>query len=360
MTAVTVRYMDSGDTSGGEQLSARWSDLQPDIAPVTLRSLVPALVWAGVAALLLWFLDMPWHDALTIAGTGDAAALVLLTVVAVAVSFLGFRAARRSRRAARSAAEAARRVAEADRMRAVLLATLSHDLRSPLAAAKTAVSGLRAADIRLTPDDRGELLAAADESLDQLARLAASLLDMSRLQAGKLSVFPRPAVLGDIVAHALDDVGPRSVTVRVPAGLPEVMADPALMERVIVNLTRNALRYSPPGTPPQLTARARGGRVELRVIDRGPGIPRTERDRAFLPFQRLGDTSTSPGVGLGLALSRGLTEAMGGTLDPRETPGGGLTMVISLPAAMSTARAATPDKLLAAIGAGTGSGDDRF
>jgi len=363
VTTVTVRYMDSGDTDsgdtgGGEQLSARWSHLHPRI-PLA-RYPMHALVWAGVAALLLWFLDMPWHDALTIAGTGDAAALVLLTVVAVAVSFLGFRAARRSRRAARSAAEAARRVAEADRMRAVLLATLSHDLRSPLAAAKTAVSGLRAADIRLTADDRGELLAAADESLDQLARLAASLLDMSRLQAGKLSVFPRPAVLGDIVAHALDDVGPRSVTVRVPAGLPEVMADPALMERVIVNLTRNALRYSPPGTPPQLTARARGGRVELRVIDRGPGIPRTERDRAFLPFQRLGDTSTSPGVGLGLALSRGLTEAMGGTLDPRETPGGGLTMVISLPAAMSTARAATPDKLLAAIGAGTGSGDDRF
>ena len=136
------------------------------------------------------------------------------------------------------------------------------------------------------------------------------------------------------------DVGPRSVTVRVPAGLPEVMADPALMERVIVNLARNALRYSPAGTPPLLTARARGGRVELRVIDRGPGIPRTERNRAFLPFQRLGDTAASPGVGLGLALSRGLTEAMGGTLDAYETPGGGLTMVISLPAARRTARAA--------------------
>jgi two-component system, OmpR family, sensor histidine kinase KdpD len=148
-------------------------------------------------------------------------------------------------------------------------------------------------------------------------------------------------VLGDIVAHALDDIGQRSVTVRLPAGLPEVMADPALRERVIVNLTRNALRYSPPGTPPLLTARARGGWVELRVIDRGPGIPRTERDRAFLPFQRFGDTSTSPGVGLGLALSRGLTEAMGGTLDPHETPGSGLTMVISLPAGRRARAAAS-------------------
>ena len=289
------------------------------------------------------------HGVLPIAGIADATGPMLLTAVALAVSVLGLRAARRSRRAARTAAEAARHVAEADRMRAALLATLGHDLRSPLAAAKAAVSGLRSTDVPLTADDRGELLAAADESLDLLARLAAGLLDISRLQAGKLSVFPRPAVLGDIIERAVDDVGPRSVTVRVPAGLPAVMADPELMERVIVNLTRNALRYSPPGTPPLLTARVHGGRVELRVIDRGPGIPAAERDRAFLPFQRLGDTSTSPGVGLGLALSRDLTKAMGGTLDARETPGGGLTMVISLPAARrkacaSPARSSAPSR----------------
>jgi signal transduction histidine kinase len=266
--------------------------------------------------------------------------LASLAAATLAVSCLGFCAARRSRRAARTAAETARRVVEADRVRAALLATLGHDLRSPLAAAKAAVSGLRSAGLPLTADDRGELLAAADESLDQLARLAADLLDMSRAQAGKLSVFPRPATLEDIIERAIDDVAPRSVAVRVPPGLPEVMADPELMGRVVVNLARNALRYSPPGSPPLLTARAHGGWVELRVIDRGPGIPAAERDRAFLPFQRLGDNSTSPGVGLGLALSRSLTEAMGGTLKPDETPGGGLTMVISLPAARMMARAA--------------------
>jgi two-component system sensor histidine kinase KdpD len=155
-------------------------------------------------------------------------------------------------------------------------------------------------------------------------------------------------VLGDIVARALDDVGLRSVTVCAPARLPEVVADPALLERVIVNLVRNALRYSPPGTPPLLAARAHGGRVELRVIDRGPGIPSAEHDRAFLPFQRLGDTSTSPGVGLGLALSRDLTEAMGGTLDPHETPGGGLTMVISMPAARGAVREVAPPEPIGA------------
>ena len=228
-------------------------------------------------------------------------------------------------------------------MRAVLLAAVGHDLRSPLAATKAAVSGLRAANVSLTADDRGELLAAADESLDRLARITASLLDMSRLQAGSCRCFPgRPRSGTSLLMRAVDDAGLRPVTVCLPAGLPEVMADPELMERVIENLARNALQYSLPGTPPSLTARAYGGWVEVRVIDRGPGIPRAERKRAFLPFQRLGDTSASTSVGLGLTLSRGLTEAMGGTLDPHETPGGGLTMVISLPAARRAERAGVP------------------
>jgi two-component system sensor histidine kinase KdpD len=157
---------------------------------------------------------------------------------------------------------------------------------------------------------------------------------MSRLQAGAMSVFPRPAGLDDIVARALDDLGtPRAaVTVDIPDSLPEVRVDPAILERVIVNLTQNALRYSPAAAPPLLAASSLGDRVELRVVDRGPGIPRSHHDRMFVPFQRLGDTDNTTGVGLGLALSRGLTEAMGGTLDPEETPGGGLTMTLSLPA----------------------------
>ena len=276
---------------------------------------------------------MPPQVLLILTADGRAAAYALAAVAAVAVafSFLAFRAARRSRQAAQTAAETARHVAEADRMRAALLATLGHDLRSPLAAAKAALSGLQSTDVQLTVADRGELFSAADESLDRLGRLAAGLLDLSRLQAGKLSVFPRPTVVGDIIKRAVDEVRPHSVTVCIPAGLPAVMVDPELIERVIVNLAGNALRYSPPGTPPLLTARAHGDRVELSVVDRGPGIPRAQCGQAFLPFQQVGDASRSPGgVGLGLALSRGLTEAMGGTLEPHDTPGGGLTMVISL------------------------------
>jgi two-component system, OmpR family, sensor histidine kinase KdpD len=232
-------------------------------------------------------------------------------------------------------AEAARPIAAADRMRTALLTAVSHDLRTPLASAKAAVTSLRSQDIRWTDEDRDELLATADESLDRLARLVNNLLDMSRLQAGALSVFPRPAGLEELVARALDDLGPpgRDVIVDIPDSLPEVQVDPAILERVIVNLTSNAIRYSPAGQPPLLTASALAGRVELRVADRGPGIPEPERDSMFVPFQRLGDTDNTTGVGLGLALSRGLTEAMGGTLEPEETPGGGLTMVVSLPAA---------------------------
>jgi two-component system, OmpR family, sensor histidine kinase KdpD len=232
-----------------------------------------------------------------------------------------------------AAAEAAKPIAAADKMRSALLAAVSHDLRTPLASAKAAVTSLRSADVKWTTEDRDELLATADESLDRLTHLVDNLLDMSRLQAGALSLFPRPAGLDEIVSGALDNLDPaaRGITVDIPESLPEINVDPAILERVIVNLTENALRYAPPGQPPLLTASALGDRVELRVVDRGPGIPEKERDQMFVPFQRLGDTDNTTGVGLGLALSRGLTEAMGGTLTAEDTPGGGLTMTVSMP-----------------------------
>jgi two-component system, OmpR family, sensor histidine kinase KdpD len=232
-------------------------------------------------------------------------------------------------------ASQAARAAEADRGRVALLAAVSHDLRAPLAAAKAAVSGLRSGDVPITADDRDELLATAEESLDQLARLVASLLDVSRLQAGEQAVFPRPADLGGIVADSLDGMGSqaRPVLTDIPSGLPAVVADPGITERVIGNLISNALRYSPTASPPLLTARPRGDRIELRVVDHGPGIPQADRKRAFLPFCRLGTPGSRAGVGLGLVVSRGLAEAMGGTVEAEETPGGGLTMVVSLPAA---------------------------
>jgi two-component system sensor histidine kinase KdpD len=158
---------------------------------------------------------------------------------------------------------------------------------------------------------------------------------MSRLQAGAIPVSPRPADLDVIIARSLRDIGPqaRAVKLSIPPDLPQVMADPPIMERVVANVTANALRHSSGPSRVLLSASARGDRVELRVVDRGPGVPQGDRDRMFAPFQRLDDTGTTTGVGLGLAVSRGLAEAMHGTLEPEETPGGGLTMAISLPSA---------------------------
>jgi hypothetical protein len=180
-----------------------------------------------------------------------------------------------------AAASAAQATAQADRMRTLLLATVSHDLRTPLAAAKVAVSGLRSRDIPLTADDHDELLATAEESLDLLTRLTTSLLDASRLQAGVLPVFPRPVDLAEIITRSLGSLGPpaQAVKANLPPGLPQVIADPPIMERVIANLTSNALRYSPAGSPPLLTAGVRGERIELRVVDRGPGVPPVDRER---------------------------------------------------------------------------------
>ncbi|WP_020389073.1 sensor histidine kinase [Kribbella catacumbae] len=233
------------------------------------------------------------------------------------------------------AAAEAKPLAEADKLRTALLRAVGHDLRSPLASAKASVTSLRSSDVDWTDDERDELLETADESLDRLTRLVDNLLDLSRLQAGVLPVFPRPMALDEIMPGALAELGEGNgdVTVDIPHTLPLVEADPALLERVLANLLANAVRYSPAGRPPLVTGSSLGDIVEVRVIDRGPGIPKEHRDRVFAPFQRLGDTDNTTGVGLGLALARGLAEAMNGSLQPEDTPGGGLTMVVSLPVA---------------------------
>jgi two-component system sensor histidine kinase KdpD len=239
----------------------------------------------------------------------------------------------------RALAEAARSVeplAESERARTALLNAVSHDLRTPIAAAKASVSSLISGDVDWSDADRIELLRNADSALDRLTDLVTNLLDLSRLQAGVLPVLSRPVGLDDVVSRALDhavDAG-TAVEVDVPESLPEVMADAGLLERVIANLVQNALRYAPAGTKVRLAGSAHAGRVELRVIDRGRGIAAGDADEVFAPFQRRHDSSgDGTGVGLGLAIARGFAEAMGGTVHAEETPGGGTTMVVSLAAA---------------------------
>jgi two-component system sensor histidine kinase KdpD len=229
-------------------------------------------------------------------------------------------------------AAGAKPLAEADRLRSALLAAVSHDLRRPLASATAAVSSLRSPDVKLGAADRAELLATADESLIALGTLVTDLLDATRLQAGVVGVALAPVAFDDVVGGALDELqlSPGEVTLDLNP-VPMVDADAALLQRAVVNLLSNALRFSPDGSPPALATSQFGDRVQLRVIDRGPGIPAHKREDAFVPFQRLGDVDNSAGVGLGLSLSKGFVEAMEGTLEAEDTPGGGLTMVIELP-----------------------------
>ncbi|MGW1544814.1 ATP-binding protein [Streptomyces sp. NPDC002309] len=222
-------------------------------------------------------------------------------------------------------------VRAADRMRTALLRAVGHDLRTPLAAGWAAVTSLRSRDVEFSAVDRDELLATADESMAKLNRLVENLLDLSRLEAGVLKLNLRPTSLEEVLPAALMDTP--GVEVGDLERIPQVLADPPLLERVIANLVTNADRHAPAGTKVLVSASVLAGRVELRVVDRGPGLPVAGRDRLFEPFQRLGDTDNTTGLGLGLALARGLTEAMSGTLSPEDTPGGGLTMVVSMPLA---------------------------
>jgi K+-sensing histidine kinase KdpD len=227
-----------------------------------------------------------------------------------------------------------RQLAEIDRLRSGLLAAVGHDLRTPLAGIKAAVSSLRQEDLHWTPEEEEELLVTIEASADRLEALIANLLAMSRLQAGAVSVHKQPVALGEVVPRALIGIPDHSVNVTVADDLPLVEADPGLLERVVANLVANARRFAPEGQPVLVQGDADEHVVRLQVSDRGPGVPREEWTRIFQPFQRLGDRPTDgAGVGLGLAIARGFTEAMGGTLTPADTPGGGLTMTVTLPVA---------------------------
>ncbi|MEV6395301.1 sensor histidine kinase KdpD [Streptomyces sp. NPDC051907] len=230
-------------------------------------------------------------------------------------------------------AEEARRLAEGNRIRTALLAAVSHDLRTPLAAIKAAVSSLRSEDVEWSEADEAELLAGIEDGADRLDHLVGNLLDMSRLQTGTVTPLIRETDLDEVVPMALVGVPDDSVVLDIPETLPMVAVDRGLLERAVANIVENAVKYSPDATPVAVSASALGTRVELRVADRGPGVPEEVKDRIFEPFQRYGDAPRGAGVGLGLAVARGFVEAMGGTLAAEDTPGGGLTMVLTVKAA---------------------------
>ena len=237
----------------------------------------------------------------------------------------------------RSELEASEALSQADALRTALLRAVSHDLRTPLASTKAAVTSLMQRDVQWSEADTDSLLRTIDESVDRLNRLVGDLLDMSRLQAGAVQLANRPTALEDVVSAALDatPLSAGRVLVDVPETLPLLDTDPALLERVVANIVSNALAWSPTGRTVRVEAAQIGRRIHLRIIDQGPGLSRADRARMFEPFQRYGDHSNDAGVGLGLAVARGFTEAIGATLLVDDTPGGGLTITIDLPAPTS-------------------------
>ncbi|MCC8246673.1 DUF4118 domain-containing protein [Saccharothrix luteola] len=256
----------------------------------------------------------------------------------------------RQQRLAAQTAEAQRR-AETTELRTAILSAVGHDLRTPLTSIKAAIGSLRDPDLRLSPEDTAELLDTAEVSTDRLAGLVDNLLDSSRLATGAVAPLIRAVTYDEAVARALTGLDERRlVSVDVPEDLPPVLADVGLLERVVANVVDNALRHGrlTPRRPvdvdgdgaitpdePEIAVRAgaHGDHVELRVVDHGHGLPKNTVDTVFAPFQRLGDRGNTPGVGLGLSVAKGFTEAMAGTITAEDTPGGGLTIVLSLPMA---------------------------
>ena len=230
-------------------------------------------------------------------------------------------------------------LAEANRLRTALLAAVSHDLRTPLASIKAAATSVLSREVTWTPEAIRGFCETIDLEADRLNHLVGNLLDMSRLQAGVLTAIRRPAGIDEATYSAVKSLS-RDTTkldVAVPESLPPIEADPALLERSIANVIDNALTWSPDDQRVRVEADSIAEHVELRVVDRGPGIPISQRTGVFQPFQRLGDgpNAQQHGVGLGLAVARGFVEILGGELRLEDTPGGGTTAVFTFPVVTS-------------------------
>jgi two-component system sensor histidine kinase KdpD len=236
------------------------------------------------------------------------------------------------------------RLAEGNKMRTSILRAVSHDLRTPLAGIKLASDTLRDKTISLGQEEQDELLATIESGADRMDGLVSNLLDMSRITADAVSPLIRPVYWAEVVGAALRGITSERPRVLLPGNMPPVDADPGMLERVIANLVENALKYAPDSDV--IIAGAVGGagsaRIgdvpasELTVVDHGRGIPAEDVLSMFRPFQRADDTTAGTGIGLGLAVAKGFTEAMGGVLLAEQTPGGGLTMVVRLPLSTGT------------------------
>ena len=232
-------------------------------------------------------------------------------------------------------ATAAEVLRQANELKSALLNAVSHDLRTPLASIKAAAGSLGQNDVEWTETERAEFAESIEQQADRLDRMVANLLDLSRMEAGVLrpqrALHDIGALVEDVLGRLRDRTAGHSLTVSIPDGLPPVSLDYVEIDQVISNLVENAAKYAPRGTTIELSARRVGDEIEVEVADRGPGIPAESLARIFEPFYRARREGPS-GVGLGLAVAKGLVEAHGGTIAVRNRDGGGAQLTFRLPA----------------------------
>ena len=255
----------------------------------------------------------------------------------------------RQRQALQRRLQSTTKLAEGNSVRTSILRAVSHDLRTPLAGIKLAVTALRRQSRRLPEEVQAEMLATIESYTERLDALISNLLDMSRISSGSAAPLTSPVSWRDAIEDALRGLPQDRIRIDLAATMPAVDADLGMLERVIANIVENALKYAPDSDVVIVgvsagTRRADddgGGFGELRIVDHGQGVPAAAAAAMFQPFQRLDDAPEGLGIGLGLAVAKGFTEAMGGRLVAEPTPGGGLTMIIRLPLSVG---AATPDR----------------
>lgn len=286
---------------------------------VSLRDAVPNHV-AGDVALALPGHRLTAADARVFTAFAEQAAVVL------------------DRARLRREADRTRELEHLNAARTAILTAASHDLRTPLAAVRAAVDGLGARGPALAEEDRTSLLEEVEVGTARLERLTDNLLDLSRLQMGAVHAQASAVSLEEVVPLALEGLSPDAIVLDLPDDLPLVLTDAGLLERIVANLAANAVLHGPSGSPARVTADVRGDRMVVSVSDSGPGMADGEVDGAFPAFERLGSPSRrrpSGGLGLGLAVVRGLADALDAEVVARQTPGGGLTMEVSVPLAGS-------------------------
>src|SRR2546423_14451546 len=226
-----------------------------------------------------------------------------------------------------------------DALRAALLSSVSHDLRTPLSSIKAAASSLLQEDVQWDEEARRSFALAIEHEADRLNRLVGNLLDMSRIEAGALKPekewYPVDELIHDVLGHMQPVLQGRIVQTHLPDDLPPVELDYLEMDQVLTNLIENAVRYTPPESPIEVSAQIEGDQMVISVADRGPGIPRADKERIFDKFYRVLGTqrnaATIPGSGLGLAVSKGLVEAHGGHIWVGDRQGGGSIFRFTLP-----------------------------